>query len=349
MSSSSQRALDALRAHGLGQNKKIRAANREKNRRKYTRKLTLGKRAESDSMRLAADWVSFLWERHVVVGRLHNNHTNPFSAAALLQWVNSLTPSEQSKLVELFELEKGYEPGIYFVMYHRDTVGSQLAKETPYIQACMHQIALGWENVVIHSIRFGDEWIEDRIEKRKSDTLTAIINREIKSCLKDAWNTDRLITSDIDIPPWFHVLDFTEYRHPTSRGPGGFHVHGMTVADNLHLQVIKRAFEAASNGYGEVWTNKRVHFGEPSPSYSNRGGEKRNCLSDYPNAVRIPGSGYTFNNAGYISHKKPRAQAAGKALGVDVGSCWGRSKGLKNEAEACLKLFKLLLDRRPGH
>jgi hypothetical protein len=227
-------------------------------------------------------------------------------------------------------------------MYYLDTVGTNLSKESMLVQTAMHQIALGEENVVTYCIRFGQAWMDDTIENRKSENVTQIINREVSKALRDTWQLYSL-TGRIPIPPHFHIMDYTD-EMPEARGPGGFHVHGLTVAGNNLLPALKIAFELASNGYNQCYTNKKVHFGEPSVDYSNRGGKSTNCLSDYLGASRIKPENYTFNAAAYASWKKPRAQAAGKALGIDVGSCWGRSAGLRNEAEACLRLFKMLLD-----
>ncbi len=339
--------LAYIRSKGLAPGPQQLRATREKNRRPRTRKLALQSAAAPDTARLAADWLDFVGRAHAVYrgvptkGKNGKQIEQPGSTPTqLLQFFNSLTQEERTAIIKDFETHQRFQPDTLLALYHLATIGSNLSRESTFIQVAMHQIALQSENVVIYAIRFGDDVLES-MTARKSASLTESMNKRIKLCLEQTFQEE--CVNLIPIPPYFHVLDYTD-DDPLDRGIGGFHVHGMTVADNRLLPVIHKAFEKAANGYVPRYTNLAVHFGEPSLDFSNRGGKRTNCLSNYPNTVRIKAEDYTFNAANYASWKKPRAEAAGKALGVDVGAGWGRSKGLKKEAEACLRLFKLLLD-----
>lgn len=346
-SNQSQTLIDLLRSTGLAPGPAARRALREKNRRPRTRKLAMKAAAAPDTARVAADWLDFVGRCHAVYGSnpkdnkkgQQRKQPGP-TPAQLLQFFNSLTPEARNSIIKDFETHQELHPDTLFALYHLHTVGSNLSKESTFMQVALHQIALQSENVVIYSIRFGDEFL-DSVATRKHETITQSINKKIRVCLEQTFQEE--CANLIPIPPYFHVIDYTD-EDPLARGPGGFHVHGMTVADNGLLPVIHRAFKKAADGYVPRYTNLAVHFGEPSLDYSNRGGKRTNCLSEYPKAIRIKAKDYTFNAASYASWKKPRAEAAGEALGVDVGNCWGRSKALRQEAEACLRLFKELLD-----
>ena len=211
----------------------------------------------------------------------------------------------------------------------------------------MYQIALGNQNVCTYALRFGDQFLAG-MAQRSSQSLTEIINKTVRTSLETTW-AEQNLTGLLPLPTYWHVLDYVD-EDPAERGPGGFHIHGEIVASNGMLRLVREAFELASNGYESQkrFNNKIVHFGEPTDDYSNRGGNGKNCLSDYPEAVRAQGSDYHFKQPGYVRWKEKRVRDAEKALKINAGKMWGRSDGLTAEAQAALGIFKLLLDNLPG-
>lgn len=296
-------------------------------------------------MRLAADFNIFLMRAYVVYRNSNTNTdtvTTPPSSTELHHYLKTLPTEKRRALINDFVTSSSIHPDVF----NQDTIGGDISKEPAFTRAAMHQIALGDINLCTHAIRFSDEFMY-RISQHTTQSITQVLNKTIKNSLDQVWDENGL-TDSTPIPDYFHVVDYVDGK-PEDRGPGGFHVHGMVVADNDTIPYVLEAFALASHGYKSGHTifdkiNKAVHFGEPKDDYSRRDGINTNCLSDYPDAVRFSSDEYDFAHAGCVSWKEKRVRNAEKALKVNAGKMWGRSDGLNAEAIASLGVFKILLD-----
>lgn len=313
------------------------------NRRASGRKSVIRQPGNPDDMRHLANFVRFASRCHVVYGLSSNT---PYSPTQTLAWLASLSKSERQQLVADFLSSEELLGDILPVVFEGLTAGTNLSRQSDFIKASMMQIALGNEDIATYSLRFGSDFMV-RAGNRKHESITQVINKAVKASLASVWKKNNL-DGLVPAPSYWHVLDYPD-AIPEERGPGGFHIHGEIVTPNGILRYVREAMELASNGYASEkrYRNKVVHFGEPSHDFSNRGGKRENCLSDYPSAVRAAGGSYHFQQPWYCHQKIDRARAAGTALGIDIGNGWGWSRGVYQEAEACLGIFKVLTDGLP--
>lgn len=213
----------------------------------------------------------------------------------------------------------------------------------------MHQLALG-DNICSYCLRFGEEFLTSAAA-RKSQTLTEAINKRVSAALKEAWTEDPTLNGQ-PLPDYWHVIEYpasSQGRPKTGGGIGSFHVHGQIVSTQETLPIIKAAFESAGTGYRQRGNNRTVHFGLPTAGYIRLTKRYKGCFTNTSASPERTMEGYTLNAASYAIKHINATETAAQQLGVNLGKQWGRSKKLRTEAEACLGIFKLLLDNNPCH
>ncbi len=229
--------------------------------------------------------------------------------------------------------------------------GNDLSKVLLSIRLLTFQTALSGQggNLCTFSLNFDEAFLEKAAARSsKADSFTSILNdkmkRELRLVFDDEFGRDNFI-----LPPYWWVL---EHAPPDSKGvkknvPKGiraFHIHGEIVASNELLPLVKDGLVAASAGY-KVKGNRAVKFGEPISYCGPRTWPSKQCLSEFPDAVRADRKNYDTHwpdtycakDVEYIEHEARR-------LNVAIGTPWKvSSPQVTHEAQACLKLLNLLI------
>ncbi|MEM1111512.1 MAG: hypothetical protein AAGI11_06360 [Pseudomonadota bacterium] len=284
-------------------------------------------------MRPAAAFVRFLRKNHVVIYANSPSPTSTLTAPSnqgLLNTLESLPPEDLQSLITEFLKSHPVDAMLLAARLKGKTISSDLSKADPFIRFAMYQVALGDENVCTFTVRLGQDFLE-RLSQRTHDNLSQLINDRVKTCLNE-------FLPGQAVPFWF-VLE------NSGTDIAGFHIHGEVVADKDTLPLVKQAFEKTGLGYQQRWKNRRVHFGEPTLSSTNRSGQ---CLSEVDNPERVSGSSMSFHWANYSAKDVKYVQSYWQSRDVRLGKLWKTSTGLNQEAAACLGLFKLLLDYQPA-